>query len=78
MRYPVYLELPGTKNVYVVEGPESFVEWQRVGERWMKHKVWAVTWPDRQRILDMVADDSPWETISRDAFASRVPASTLE
>lgn len=77
MRYPVYLELPGTKNVYVVEGPESFVEWQRVGERWMKHKVWAATWPDRQRILDMVADDSPWETISRDALASRVPASTL-
>ena len=31
----------------------------------------ATTWPDRQRILDMVADDGPWERIEPEAFKAR-------
>ena len=77
MRFPVFLELPGSQNVYVVEGFETFVEWQRMGGRWIKHEVLAQTWPEKQRILDMLADDGPWERMSRDAFFGRIPLSIL-
>ena len=77
MRFPVFLELPGSQNVYVVEGFETFVEWQRLGSRWIQHEVHAQTWPEKQRILDMLADDGPWERMSREAFCGRIPPSIL-
>ncbi|MEC7693106.1 MAG: hypothetical protein VX446_01865, partial [Bacteroidota bacterium] len=68
MQYPVYLQLSGTENVYAIQGPDRFWECTPLGAQTLCHDVLATTWPERQRILDMVADDGPWERIDRAAF----------
>ena len=71
MQYPVYLQLSGTENVYAIQGPDRFWECTPLGAQTLCHDVLATTWPERQRILDMVADDGPWERIERDAFEAQ-------
>ena len=71
MQYPVYLQLSGTENVYAVQGPDRFWECTPLGAQTLCHDVIATTWPERQRILDMVADDGPWERIDRAAFEAQ-------
>ena len=71
MQYPVYLQLSGTENVYAVQGPDRFWECTPLGAQTLCHDVLATTWPERQRILDMVADDGPWERIDRAAFEAQ-------
>ena len=71
MQYPVYLQLTGTENVYAVQGPDRFWECTQVGGQIARHDIVANTWPERQRILDMVADDGPWERIDRAMFFAK-------
>ncbi len=71
MQYPVYLQLSGTENVYAIQGPDRFWECTSLGAQTLCHDVLATTWPERQRILDMVADDGPWERIDRAAFEAQ-------
>ena len=71
MQYPVYLQLTGTENVYAVQGPGRFWECTQVGGQIARHDIVANTWPERQRILDMVADDGPWERIDRAMFFAK-------
>ena len=71
MQYPVYLQLSGTENVYAIQGPDRFWECTPLGAQTLCHDVLATTWPERQRILDMVADDGPWERIDRVAFEAQ-------
>jgi len=71
MQYPVYLQLSGTENVYAIQGPDRFWECTPLGAQTLCHDVIATTWPERQRILDMVADDGPWERIDRAAFEAQ-------
>ena len=71
MQYPVYLQLSGTENVYAIQGPDRFWECTPLGAQTLCHDVLATTWPERQRILDMVADDGPWERIDRAAFEAQ-------
>lgn len=68
MEYPVYLQLRGTENVYAVQGPDRFWECTRIGGQWLRQDVVCNTWPDRQRVLDMLEDGGPWEPISSQAF----------
>ena len=68
MRYPLYYQLPGTPNLYVVQGPSRFWDIQRMGGRVRCTDVVATTWPERQRILDMVSDEGPWERMAPAAF----------
>ena len=71
MQYPVYLQLSGTENVYAIQGPDRFWECTPLGAQTLCYDVLATTWPERQRILDMVADDGPWERIDRAAFEAQ-------
>jgi len=71
MQYPVYLQLSGTENVYAIQGPDRFWECIPLGAQTLCHDLIATTWPERQRIRDMVADDGPWERIDRAAFEAQ-------
>ena len=71
MQYPVYLQLPGTENVYAVQGPARFWECTQMGAQTACHDIVATTWPERQRILDMVADGGPWERIDGSRFHAK-------
>lgn len=71
MQYPVYLQLSGTENVFAIQGPDRFWECIPLGAQTLCHDLIATTWPERQRIRDMVADDGPWERIDRAAFEAQ-------
>lgn len=71
MQYPVYLQLTGTENVYAVQGPDRFWECTQIGSQVACHDVVAGTWPERQRIMDMVADGGPWERIDAPSFHAK-------
>ena len=53
--FPVFLRLIGGFSLYRVESETSFTEVQRVGNRYVAHRISASTWPERLRIADMLA-----------------------
>jgi len=55
-RFPVHLRLTDGHSVYRIDSDTSFVEVQRIGERFLAHRVLANTWPERLRIADMLAN----------------------
>ena len=68
MEYPVYLQMTETENVVAVQGPSRFWEGQKLGQRVLQHDVVCHTWPERQRVMDMLEPDGPWTRISKEAF----------
>ena len=58
MEYPVYLQMTETENVVAVQGPSRFWEGQK-GQRVLQHDVVCHTWPERQRVMDMLEPDGP-------------------
>jgi hypothetical protein len=67
-RFPLHLRLSEGHSVYRIESDISFTEVQRVGRRFLVHRVTALTWPERLRIADLLAN----------ADGSLVPASAEE
>ena len=68
MEYPVYLQMTETENVVAIQGPNRFWEGQMLGNRVLQHDVVCQTWPERQRVMDMLEPDGPWSKISKEAF----------
>ena len=68
MEYPVYLRMTETENVVAIQGPNRFWEGQVLGNRVLQHDVVCQTWPERQRVMDMLEPDGPWSKISKEAF----------
>lgn len=76
MQYPMFVRLTGTGHVYAIEGPARFWDCQPMGSRVLCTEVIAQTWPEKQRILDMVSDEGPWERIDALAFWQAARASS--
>ncbi len=55
-RFPIHVRLNGGHSIYRIESTISFVEVQRIGRRYLAHRVQALTWPERLRIADMLAN----------------------
>ena len=54
--FPVYLRITDGQSVYRIGSDTSFTEVQRVGQRYVVHHIVALTWPERLRIADMLAN----------------------
>ncbi len=54
--FPQYRRLIGADHLYRIDGPDRFVELQRIGNRWVMHVVRAVAYPEKVRIMEMLAD----------------------
>lgn len=54
--FPVHLRLIGGHSLYRIESETTFTEVQRIGGRFLAHRVNAQTWPERLRIADMLAN----------------------
>ena len=63
MKYPVLRRLKGADTWYRVEGPRQWVEWQRIGSRWMKHVVVAHQHPERMTLHDILNDVERYEQV---------------
>jgi len=72
----MYVRLKGTGQVYAIEGPTRFWDCQPIGSRVRCTEVIAQTWPEKQRILDMVSDEGPWERIEAHEFGKTARAAS--
>ncbi len=54
--FPLFLRITDGNSVYRILSETSFTEVQRIGQRYVIHQVEALTWPERLRIADMLAN----------------------
>lgn len=67
--FPVFLRIIDGNSVYRILSETSFTEVQRIGQRYVTHQIEALTWPERLRIADMLAnDDGSLMAIPEDQF----------
>jgi hypothetical protein len=67
--FPVYLRIADGHSVYRIGSEISFTEIQRIGKRYVTHHIVALTWPERLRIADMLANaDGTWAVITGAEF----------
>lgn len=53
--FPLYRRSTNNMNWYRIESATAFTEVQQVGSRFVAHHVQAVIWPDRARIMELIA-----------------------
>jgi hypothetical protein len=56
IHFPQYRRLIGADHLYRIDGPDRFIELQRIGRRWVMHVVHADAYPEKARIMEMLAD----------------------
>ena len=67
--FPLFLRITGGHSVYRIASETSFTEVQRIGQRYVAHHIVALTWPERLRIADMLANTAgSWEPITAALF----------
>lgn len=54
-RFPIYRQLANGRSMFRIESEARFTEIQRIGARYVVFTVVAATWPERLRIVDMLA-----------------------
>ena len=52
--FPIYRRTADGRHVYRIEALDAFTEMQRVGNRWLVHRVNASAYPERVRIMEMI------------------------
>ena len=63
MSYPKFRKLKGAEVWYRVEGPEHWIEFQRVGTRWLRHEVVVGQHPERMTLHDILHDEERYEVL---------------
>lgn len=53
--FPHYRQLVGGKHYYRIDAPDRFIDLQRIGKRWVRHVVVANAYPEKVRIVEMIA-----------------------
>ena len=54
--FPLFLRITDGHSVYRIESESSFTEVQQIGQLYVAHHIVALTWPERLRIADMLAN----------------------
>ena len=62
-RFPVYLKLSNEKSFYIVDSESHLIEYQRLGNKWLRHEVEAKILPERMLIHDLI--DETNKTVER-------------
>ncbi|MBS1548201.1 MAG: hypothetical protein JST38_18500 [Bacteroidetes bacterium] len=55
--FPLYRRSSNGLNWYRVDSPTEFMEVQRVGKRYVVHRVEAVIYPEKARVMALIAMD---------------------
>ncbi|MBC9813300.1 hypothetical protein H9Y05_12550 [Crocinitomicaceae bacterium CZZ-1] len=61
--FPQYRVLSGRKVYYKIVSDGQFIELSWIGEKPVKYIVTAVQYPERLRIMDMLACEPPYELL---------------
>lgn len=67
--FPAFRRLHGGLHLYHIHAVDRFEELQRIGGRWVLHRVDARTYPERLRVQDMLSCSAPFEVISEAEWA---------
>lgn len=62
--FPQYRMLSGRKVYYKIISDEQFIELSWIGNKPMRYVVTAVQYPERLKIMDLLACESPYERLS--------------
>lgn len=66
--FPQYRRLKNGKAFYRIVNNLHFTEVQLIGEKRIKHEVKAKQYPEKLRIIDMLAAEDPFELCSSEEF----------
>jgi len=53
-KWPIHRRTANGMNLYRIEAEDRFVELQRLGARWLVHRVSRAPYPERVRIMEMI------------------------
>ena len=69
LRFPLYRRSANGLNWYRINSPKELIEVQRVGSRYVIHKLSALAYPEQVRIMELIAmadghvEDCPSEEV---------------
>lgn len=55
--YPVYRRTADGRHHYRIDAPDRFLEVQRIGRRYILHRVEATAYPEQVRVAELIACD---------------------
>lgn len=67
-KYPAYRRMEGAGHFYRVDGPTSFTEVQALGGRYIAHQVRSAAYPERLRVMQMMACEPPYVELEADVW----------
>lgn len=59
--FPIYRRLRGGHHLYMIQAANQFEELQRIGARWVRHRIRATAYPELLRIHAMCAASEPYD-----------------
>lgn len=62
--FPHYRMLSGRKVYYKIVSDEQFIELSWIGNKPIRYVVKAIQYPERLKIMDMLACETPYEILS--------------
>ncbi len=69
IRFPLYRRSSNGLNWYRIDSATEFTEVQQVGSRYVSHRVKAVIYPEKVRVMELIAaDDGHVVACGADAF----------
>ena len=77
-RFPLYRRSSNGLNWYRIDSATEFTEVQQVGNRYVSHRVKAMIYPEKVRVMELIAaDDGHVVLCDEDAFESVLDRSKM-
>ena len=75
LTFPIYCEINGGASIFIIHSPSELTEFQRLGSRYVEHKLVAKILPERNLLNDMIANlEERWPRITENEFSKRLEA----
>ncbi len=72
-KFPIYCESLGGASLYCIESDTLMTEYQRIGSKYLVHRLEVKILPERLLIADMLANEGQrWPRLSSDDYRLRV------
>jgi hypothetical protein len=72
MKFPQYRQLSGTQVFYEIYSERQFLEYKKLGGKWLKFEVHASQYPEILRIREMLSEVAPFVKIEQRTFLDTI------
>lgn len=72
MKFPLYRKLSSQDVYYIINGPENFIEFKKMGNAFFESAFIATIYPDKLRIQDMINCKDYFEEINESVFMKTI------